>query len=84
MGETIPHVSVSLREIMQRCQPAFGQVGAFPRRARGRRPPAARTLSDTFAGIDPVHTPAFIVMQFIGAGAATALFRWLVPGRSFP
>ena len=41
----------------------------------------ARTFSDTFAGIDPMHAPAFIVMQFIGAGAATALFRWLVPPR---
>ena len=39
----------------------------------------ARTLSDTFAGIYPMHAPAFIVMQFIGAGAATALFWWLVP-----
>lgn len=39
----------------------------------------ARTLSDTFAGIYPMHAPAFIVMQFIGAGAATLLFWWLVP-----
>ena len=39
----------------------------------------ARTLSDTFAGIDPLHAPAFIVMQFAGAAAATALFWWLVP-----
>ena len=39
----------------------------------------ARTLSDTFTGIYPMHAPAFIVMQFIGAGAATALFWWLVP-----
>ena len=39
----------------------------------------ARTLSDTFTGIYPMHAPAFIVMQFLGAGAATALFWWLVP-----
>lgn len=39
----------------------------------------ARTLSDTFAGIHPVHAPAFIVVQFVGAGAATLLFRWLAP-----
>ena len=31
----------------------------------------ARTLSDTFAGIHPMHAPAFIVMQFIGAGAGS-------------
>ena len=39
----------------------------------------ARTLSDTFAGIYPLHAPAFIAMQFAGAAAATALFWWLVP-----
>ncbi len=39
----------------------------------------ARTLSDTFAGIHPGDAPAFIVMQLLGAGAATLLFRWLVP-----
>ena len=39
----------------------------------------ARTASDTFAGIRPVDALGFIVAQLIGASAATALFRWLVP-----
>jgi glycerol uptake facilitator-like aquaporin len=39
----------------------------------------ARSLSDTFAGIRPADVPAFVVAQFAGAGAATLLFRWLVP-----
>lgn len=39
----------------------------------------ARSFTDTFAGIRPVDAPGFIVMQFIGALAATALFRWLMP-----
>jgi glycerol uptake facilitator-like aquaporin len=39
----------------------------------------ARAVSDTFAGIRPVDVPAFIAAQLIGAGAATATFRWLVP-----
>lgn len=39
----------------------------------------ARCLTDTFAGIRPTDVPGFIVAQFIGAAAATALFRWLVP-----
>ena len=39
----------------------------------------ARAASDTFAGIRPVDTPGFIVAQLLGAAAATALFRWLVP-----
>lgn len=39
----------------------------------------ARSASDTFAGIRPLDAPGFIVAQFIGAVAATALFRWLVP-----
>ena len=39
----------------------------------------ARSLSDTFAGIRPVDVPAFVVAQVLGALAATALFRWLVP-----
>jgi glycerol uptake facilitator-like aquaporin len=39
----------------------------------------ARSLSDTFAGVRPVDMPAFIVAQFLGAIAATLLFRWLVP-----
>jgi glycerol uptake facilitator-like aquaporin len=39
----------------------------------------ARCLSDTFAGIRPSDVPWFIVAQFLGAMAATILFRWLVP-----
>ncbi len=39
----------------------------------------ARSASDTFAGIRPADAPLFIVAQLAGAGAATALFRWLVP-----
>lgn len=39
----------------------------------------ARSASDTFAGIRPVDVPAFVVAQLLGAAAATALFRWLVP-----
>jgi glycerol uptake facilitator-like aquaporin len=40
----------------------------------------ARSLSDTFAGIRPMDTPLFLIAQFLGAIAATFLFRWLVPG----
>jgi glycerol uptake facilitator-like aquaporin len=39
----------------------------------------ARSASDTFAGIRPVDTPGFIVVQLLGAFAATALFAWLAP-----
>jgi glycerol uptake facilitator-like aquaporin len=39
----------------------------------------ARSASDTFAGIRPADAPGFIVAQLLGAVAATALFRWLVP-----
>jgi glycerol uptake facilitator-like aquaporin len=39
----------------------------------------ARSLSDTFAGIRPSDVPWFIVAQFLGASAATLIFRWLVP-----
>jgi glycerol uptake facilitator-like aquaporin len=39
----------------------------------------ARATTDTFAGIRPHDVPAFLVSQAIGASAATALFRWLVP-----
>jgi glycerol uptake facilitator-like aquaporin len=37
----------------------------------------ARSATDTFAGIRPADTPAFIVAQLLGAGLATALFGWL-------
>jgi len=40
----------------------------------------ARSLSDTFAGIRPADAPGFVIAQLFGAAAATALFRWLVPG----
>jgi glycerol uptake facilitator-like aquaporin len=39
----------------------------------------ARSASDTFAGIRPLDAPAFIIAQLLGAAAATALFRWLIP-----
>jgi len=39
----------------------------------------ARSASDTFAGIRPADAPAFIAAQLLGAAAATALFRWLLP-----
>lgn len=39
----------------------------------------ARAASDTFAGIRPIDTPAFILAQIVGALLATALFRWLSP-----
>ena len=39
----------------------------------------ARGFTDTFAGIRPVDAPGFIVAQILGAFAATALFRWLLP-----
>lgn len=39
----------------------------------------ARAATNTFAGIRPTDVPAFVVAQMLGAAAATALFRWLVP-----
>ena len=39
----------------------------------------ARAASNTFAGIRPADAPGFVVAQLAGAGAATVLFRWLVP-----
>src|SRR3954467_14244764 len=44
----------------------------------------ARSMSDTFAGIRPIDVPGFIAAQLIGAFAATALFRWLVPATEVP
>jgi glycerol uptake facilitator-like aquaporin len=38
---------------------------------------AARAFSDTFAGIRPMDAPAFIGAQLLGAGLATAFFRWV-------
>ena len=39
----------------------------------------ARSATDTFAGVRPADVPGFIVAQLLGAAAATALFRWLIP-----
>jgi glycerol uptake facilitator-like aquaporin len=37
----------------------------------------ARACTNTFSGIRPMDAPGFVLMQLLGAGAATALFRWL-------
>lgn len=37
----------------------------------------ARCFTNTFAGIRPQDAPRFILMQLLGALAATMLFRWL-------
>jgi glycerol uptake facilitator-like aquaporin len=42
----------------------------------------ARAATDTFAGIRPADAPGFIAAELLGAGAATVLFRWLVPAES--
>lgn len=42
----------------------------------------ARSLTDTFSGIRPADAPGFIAAQLVGALAATALFRFLVPARA--
>jgi glycerol uptake facilitator-like aquaporin len=39
----------------------------------------ARTLSDSFAGIEPSSVPMFIVMQLIGTGVALVLISVLYP-----
>ena len=39
----------------------------------------ARTLSDTFAGIEPSSAPGFIAAQLIGAAIAIGLIRFLHP-----
>lgn len=39
----------------------------------------ARAATNSFAGIRPVDAPGFVAAQLIGAMAATAVFRWLVP-----
>ena len=38
----------------------------------------ARSLTDTFSGILPAHTPAFIVAQCAGSIVAVVLFGWLL------
>jgi arsenate reductase len=40
-----------------------------------------RTLSDTFAGIDPSSAPAFIGFQLIGGALAVGLTRYLYPSQ---
>jgi glycerol uptake facilitator-like aquaporin len=40
----------------------------------------ARSLSDTFAGIAPSSTPAFVAAQLLGALAASMAFGWLLRG----
>jgi glycerol uptake facilitator-like aquaporin len=42
---------------------------------------AARSLSDTFAGISPAHFPAFVIAQLTGAVAAFSFFGWLLEDR---
>jgi arsenate reductase len=39
----------------------------------------ARSLTDTFAGIDPADVPVFVVLQLVGGLAAVALFRYWRP-----
>jgi len=39
----------------------------------------ARAATNTFAGIRPADTPAFILAQMVGAAAAAMLFGWLYP-----
>ena len=39
----------------------------------------ARSMTNTFSGIRPADVPGFWLGQVVGAFAATALFRWLVP-----
>ncbi len=42
----------------------------------------ARTLTNSFTGILPVHAPAFIVAQLVGAATATLVFVWLLRAQS--
>jgi glycerol uptake facilitator-like aquaporin len=44
----------------------------------------ARSLSNTFAGIASVSAPLFILAQFAGAVAASALFGWLLKASPRP
>lgn len=45
---------------------------------------AARSLSDTFAGIAPASAPAFILAQFVGALLAAGVFGWLLKPDTTP
>jgi glycerol uptake facilitator-like aquaporin len=42
----------------------------------------ARSLTNTFSGIRPQDAPGFIGAQLVGAAAATALFKFLLPASS--
>lgn len=42
----------------------------------------ARSLSDTFSGIDPRDVPPFIAAQLLGAALAALGARWLFPAKS--
>jgi glycerol uptake facilitator-like aquaporin len=44
----------------------------------------ARSVSDTFAGIDPGSAPAFVGSQFVGMLAAVSLSNWLWPSANGP
>jgi len=39
----------------------------------------ARTLSDSFAGIDPASVPMFVLMQMVGGGLAVGAIRAFYP-----
>jgi glycerol uptake facilitator-like aquaporin len=41
----------------------------------------ARTLTDTFSGIEPSSAPMFVLMQLVGAAIAYGLIRLLYPDR---
>ena len=59
----------------------LGGAFYFPSSTRFANPAVTigRTLSDTFAGIDPTSAPMFILMQIGGVGVAVALLRVLFP-----
>ena len=42
----------------------------------------ARSLSDTFAGVRPADVPGFVIAQFLGALAASALCAVLLPKKT--
>ena len=42
----------------------------------------ARSLTDTFSGIDPSHAPWFILAELAGAVLATGCFGWLLSQKS--
>jgi glycerol uptake facilitator-like aquaporin len=44
----------------------------------------ARSLSDTFAGIQPTSVPAFVVAEFVGALVALLFFGWLLGRKDGP